>query len=98
MRMAIPAAILTITVSTSILATAASAQDRGAQDSNAAAAPARMAGAGETTGAGGASLAPIGHRQPTMNNLPGGVRDVETGRGRAFVDPFGPLPKICNDC
>jgi hypothetical protein len=87
-------AILTIIVS--ILATAASAQDRGAQDSHAAAAPAQVAG--ETTGAGGVPLAPVGHRQPTLNDLPDGVRATEAGRSRGSADPLGPLPKICNAC
>ena len=94
MRMALQAAILTIPIS--ILATAAGAQDRGAQDSPAVGAPARIAS--ETTGAGGVPLAPIGHRQPTMNDLPNGVRAIESGRRRAPVDPLGPLPKICNEC
>jgi hypothetical protein len=94
MRKTVQATILTIAAVA--LATAAGAQDRGAQDSPAAVAPARIAS--ETSGAGGVPLAPIGHRQPTLNDLPAGVRDVESGRGRPTGDPLGPLPKICNGC
>ena len=41
--------------------------------------------------------APVGHRQPTMNNLTPQVRHDET-TGSGAPDPLGPLPKICRDC
>jgi hypothetical protein len=41
--------------------------------------------------------APVGHRQPTMNNLTPQVRHEET-TGSAPADPLGPLPRICRNC
>jgi hypothetical protein len=67
-----------------------SAQDRSAQNPDASKA------SPQTTAA--ATPAPVGHRQPTLNGLPDSVRDDENGRGRATVDPLGPLPKLCNPC
>ncbi len=49
-----------------------------------------------TTGMGAAPGAPVGHRQPTKQSLPPQVREKQTAP--AASDPFGPLPKICNDC
>jgi hypothetical protein len=81
------------------VAPGAIAQERGAQEraspstADHAAQPApRFAGAAETTGSGIA--APVGHRQPTLKGLPDSARDI----ARPTVDPFGPLPQICNNC
>ena len=52
----------------------------------------------QTTGLASAFPAPVGHRQPTMSSLPESLRDQENGRGRAAIDPLGPLPKLCNGC
>jgi len=42
--------------------------------------------------------APIGHRQPTIRDLPPGTaRQEESDKGSAASD-FGPLPNICQGC
>lgn len=41
--------------------------------------------------------APVGHRQPTMRDLPSSLRRDEDSRGRT-PDPFADGPKICNGC
>ena len=73
-----------------------SAQNLDAQNANGPAAG--SARSGQTTGMASALPAPVGHRQPTMNDLPDSLRDHEYGRGRAAIDPLGPLPKLCNGC
>jgi len=48
-----------------------------------------------------ASAGPVGHRQPTLSDLPPqDRRQNEDFRraGQGPVDPLGPLPKICNNC
>jgi hypothetical protein len=96
--MAKPKVFLTIAVALSacVLSAGAMAQERegraagpAIQDRAVAQPPARLA---ETTGSGVA--APVGHRQPTLKDLPESARDVS----RPAIDPLGPLPKICNQC
>lgn len=88
--------ILTIILGLTAGVSVSAAQDRvqdPARDTNLQRpAPARLAGAGETTGSGG--FAPIGHRQPTKRSVgePAGEQD------RPSIDPLGPLPQICKGC
>lgn len=74
----------------SLAAVAAAAQDNGMNAAN-------MALRAETTGAAPVGV-PIGHRQPTPNELPRAVRRNENQAAHRATDPLGPLPQICRDC
>jgi len=53
-----------------------------------------------TNGIGTVPQAPIGHRQPTLGDLPSSVRKEEDAAGsrRRTPNPFGDVPNICNGC
>jgi hypothetical protein len=90
MRLLVAAAVL------SIAASAADAQES-SQTPPPAGSPMQPQAPPPTTGMGNAQ-SPIGHRQPTQNDLPPSVRDREDSPQRGAPDPFGPLPQICRNC
>jgi hypothetical protein len=53
-----------------------------------------------TKGMGSIWQAPVGHRQPTLRDLPPSVRREErsVSNSRGSIDPLGAVPSICSRC
>lgn len=87
---------VTLAILLSILAGATAAAQSVSPAQNHPVRPERPATSGEAT----MPQVPIGHRQPTMGDLPASVRSQEDAtrpQGRV-VDPFAGVPNICRDC
>jgi hypothetical protein len=53
-----------------------------------------------TNGMGSIWQAPVGHRQPTLRDLPPSVRRDErsVSNGQGVINPLGAVPSICSVC
>jgi hypothetical protein len=79
-----------------LAASAATAQERIAQNANTPPGASSMTPQPDTSGR--APVVNDGQRQPTQSSLPSSVKREEAHAARKPVDPLGPLPKICKDC
>jgi hypothetical protein len=94
---------ISIAILITILASAAAAQDMpvtGSPPSAGNPPPSKSDRPLTTDGMNSVPQAPIGHRQPTLRDLPPAVQHEERPEsgGRRNVDPFANVPNICNGC